>query len=166
MLVLFWTATPSFLHTMYGAGAPFTGHHRLEVLFKNAYCVFGAWSNVGLTILDFKEKRKVIVRLLWCMHIKKYSNSGTIQCSGQSNSIPPVSLSPPVWLWVKGYGRPSSANFLFCYVLVLFSCQTKHYWFHYNYQEHVCEILKCGRKSLSAFKTSMWMEKDKKEKGP
>ena len=85
MLVLFWTATPSFLHTMYGAGAPFTGHHRLEVLFKNTYCVFGAWSNVGLTILDFKEKRNVIVRLLWCMHIKKYSNSDTIQCSGQSN---------------------------------------------------------------------------------
>ena len=46
---------------MYGAGAPFTGHHRLEVLFKNIYCGFGAGSIVGLTILDFKEKKEVIV---------------------------------------------------------------------------------------------------------
>ena len=48
---------------MYGAGAPFTGHHRLEVLFKNTYCGFGTWSIVGLAILDFKEKKKVIVEI-------------------------------------------------------------------------------------------------------
>ena len=48
---------------MYGAGAPFTGLHGLEVLFKNAYCGFGAGSIAGLTILDFKEKKKVIVEM-------------------------------------------------------------------------------------------------------
>ena len=153
MLVLFWTATPSFLHTMYGAGAPFTGHHRLEVLFKNTYCVFGAWSNVGLTILDFKEKRKVIVRLLWCMHIKKYSNSDTIQCSGQSNIRILFVFLPFLCLRLSGCGFKDMAdlrvpNFYFVMFFFFFSCQTKHYWFHYNFQEHFCEILKCGRKSL------------------
>ena len=49
---------------MYGAGAPFTGHHSLEVLFKNTYCVFAAWSNVGLTILDFEEEREAIVGII------------------------------------------------------------------------------------------------------
>ena len=48
---------------MYGAGASFTGLHGLEVLFKNAYCGFGAGSIAGLTILDFKEKKKVIVEM-------------------------------------------------------------------------------------------------------
>ena len=48
---------------MYGAGAPFTGHHRLEVLFKNTYCGFGTGSIVGLAMLDFKEKKKVIVEM-------------------------------------------------------------------------------------------------------
>ena len=48
---------------MHGAGAPFTGHHRLEVLFKNTYCGFGTGSIVGLAMLDFKEKKKVIVEM-------------------------------------------------------------------------------------------------------
>ena len=48
---------------MYGAGAPFTGHLRLEVLFKNTYCGFVAGSIVGLTILDFKEKKEIIVEM-------------------------------------------------------------------------------------------------------
>lgn len=49
---------------MYGAGAPFTGLYGLKVLFKNAYCGFGAGSIAGLTILDFKEKKKVIVEMI------------------------------------------------------------------------------------------------------
>ena len=173
MLVLFWTATPSFLHTMYGAGAPFTGHHRLEVLFKNTYCVFGAWSNVGLTILDFKEKRKVIVRLLWCMHIKKYSNSDTIQCSGQSNIRILFVFLPFLCLRLSGCGLKDTVDlrvptfyfFMFSFFfhvklsIIDFIIISKNIFVRYwNAGENLCYP--------SAFKTSMWMEKDKKEKGP
>ena len=163
MLVLFWTATPSFLHTMYGAGAPFTGHHRLEVLFKNTYCVFGAWSNVGLTILDFKEKRNVIVRLLWFMHIKKYYNSDTIQCSGQSNIRILFVFLPFLCLRLSGCGFKDTVDLSFFLHVKLsiidFIIISKNIFvIYWNAGENLCY--------RSAFKTSMWMEKDKKEKGP
>ena len=61
---------------MYGAGAPFTGHHRLEVLFKNTYCGFGTGSIVGLTILDFKEKKEVIVEMT-TVHVHRTTKSQT-----------------------------------------------------------------------------------------
>ena len=33
---------------MYGAGAPPTGHHKLEVLLKITVCVLGTWVMVGV----------------------------------------------------------------------------------------------------------------------
>ena len=59
---------------MCGAGAPFTRHHKLEVLFKNTYYGFGAGSIVGLTILDFKEKKDVVVEKI-TVHVFRPSKS-------------------------------------------------------------------------------------------
>ena len=45
---------------MYGAGAPSTGHHRLEVLFKNTICVLGTWVMVGVATFGnwWKTRKK------------------------------------------------------------------------------------------------------------